>query len=257
MHDDDAPLVSRNRFGWRGTAVGVAVMAFAGGFVSAAVAASEAGPPTSPASPAVVERIELAGPVLAPPAEILVRTESVEEAVEPNAIERENARLPEGERRAASVGKPGRLLATYSVTLINGVEVGRVPITRVVIAEPVDGIVEVGTLVVPERPAVAEGSNRAIGQDLAAAYGWTGAQWRCLDVLWERESNWRHLAANPSSGAYGIPQALPGSKMASFGADWKTNPATQIAWGLNYIDDRYGSPCEAWGAFSDRSPHWY
>lgn len=78
------------------------------------------------------------------------------------------------------------------------------------------------------------------------AYGWTAAQWPCLNSLWERESGWNPRANNPSSGAYGIPQALPGTKMATAGADWRTNHRTQIAWGLGYIHDRYGSPCGAW-----------
>jgi hypothetical protein len=87
----------------------------------------------------------------------------------------------------------------------------------------------------------------AIGRQLAAARGWTGSQFQCLYSLWNRESGWRVDAYNPSSGATGIPQALPGSKMASAGADWRTNPATQIRWGLGYISGRYGTPCAAWG----------
>lgn len=82
-------------------------------------------------------------------------------------------------------------------------------------------------------------------------------QWGCLDRLWNAESGWRWSAANPSSGAYGIPQSLPGSKMAAAGEDWLVNPRTQIAWGLDYISSRYGTPCQAWGAFQARSPHWY
>jgi hypothetical protein len=70
-----------------------------------------------------------------------------------------------------------------------------------------------------------------------------------------RESGWRVDANNASSSAYGIPQALPGSKMSSAGADWATNPATQIRWGLGYIEDRYGSPCGAWG--HSQSYGWY
>lgn len=89
------------------------------------------------------------------------------------------------------------------------------------------------------------GSTRAIGQLMAAKQGWAGAQWQCLDALWTRESNWRTTARNSSSGAYGIPQALPGEKMAQAGADWPTNPVTQIAWGLGYIANRYGTPCAA------------
>ena len=88
-------------------------------------------------------------------------------------------------------------------------------------------------------------SNRDAGQQMAAAQGWGGEQWPCLDTLWSIESGWRTDAQNPGSGAYGIPQALPASKMASAGADWATNPKTQIAWGLNYIAAAYGSPCAA------------
>ena len=103
--------------------------------------------------------------------------------------------------------------------------------------------------------AVKGGTNRVMGKLMAAKRGWTGSQWSALNKLWERESNWNHHAKNPSSGAYGIPQSLPGSKMASVGSDWRTNPKTQIAWGLNYIAGRYGSPLSAW-AHSQRTG-WY
>jgi hypothetical protein len=96
---------------------------------------------------------------------------------------------------------------------------------------------------------------RAIGKIMAAERGWTGSQWTCLNSLWIRESNWRWNADNPTSSAYGIPQALPGSKMASAGSDWATNPVTQIEWGLDYIADRYGSPCNAWA--HSESVGWY
>jgi hypothetical protein len=88
---------------------------------------------------------------------------------------------------------------------------------------------------------------RVIARALLSAFGWEDDQFSCLDSLWTRESNWNVHADNPSSSAYGIPQALPGSKMSSAGADWATNPVTQIKWGLGYIQDRYGSPCSAWG----------
>ena len=88
---------------------------------------------------------------------------------------------------------------------------------------------------------------RDIARALLAEYGWSADQFGCLDSLWTRESNWNVSADNPSSSAYGIPQALPGSKMSSAGSDWATNPVTQIRWGLGYIADRYGSPCSAWG----------
>ncbi len=77
-------------------------------------------------------------------------------------------------------------------------------------------------------------------------YNWNSVQFGCLNALWSRESSWRTAAANGSSGAYGIPQALPGYKMSSHGTDWRTNPETQIKWGASYIAGRYGNPCAAW-----------
>jgi hypothetical protein len=82
-----------------------------------------------------------------------------------------------------------------------------------------------------------------------------GGQFQCFSQIVERESGWNYQASNPSSGAYGLMQALPGSKMASAGADWRTNPATQIKWGLNYMNDRYGSPCGAWDFW--QANNWY
>ncbi|NBR64464.1 MAG: lytic transglycosylase domain-containing protein [Micrococcales bacterium] len=80
---------------------------------------------------------------------------------------------------------------------------------------------------------------------LVMSNNWGRDQYSCLVALWDRESNWRFNAYNSGSGAYGIPQALPGAKMAEMGADWQTNPETQIRWGVNYIKHRYGAPCGA------------
>jgi hypothetical protein len=100
------------------------------------------------------------------------------------------------------------------------------------------------------------GDARGIARQIAASkYGWGDGQFACLNSLWAKESGWSTTASNPSSGAYGIPQALPGSKMAAYGSDWRTNPATQIKWGLSYIDGRYGSPCSAWSTAQSRG--WY
>lgn len=99
------------------------------------------------------------------------------------------------------------------------------------------------------------GTAMAIALNMVTARGWSTAQYDCLVALWNKESRWNVYAHNRSSGAYGIPQALPGSKMASAGADWATNPATQITWGLGYIAARYGDPCGAW-AHSQRVG-WY
>ncbi|MFC6343308.1 lytic transglycosylase domain-containing protein, partial [Nocardioides hankookensis] len=93
---------------------------------------------------------------------------------------------------------------------------------------------------------LSDGDPRDIARALMGQFGFGADQFGCLDSLWTRESNWNVSADNPSSSAYGIPQALPGSKMASAGPDWEHNAATQITWGLGYIQDRYGSPCGAW-----------
>ncbi|MGW1828826.1 aggregation-promoting factor C-terminal-like domain-containing protein [Streptomyces tubercidicus] len=96
-------------------------------------------------------------------------------------------------------------------------------------------------------------------RQMLGEFGWGDRQWAPLKALWERESGWRWNAENPSTGAYGIPQSLPGSKMRSAGSDWRTNATTQIKWGLDYIKKRpdYGSPAAAWSKWQARSPHWY
>jgi hypothetical protein len=99
---------------------------------------------------------------------------------------------------------------------------------------------------------------QAAARVLMADHGWTSdAQYNCLVNLWTGESDWRWWAENSSSGAYGIPQSLPASKMAMFGSDYRTNPITQIKWGLWYIEMSYGNPCNAWSTWQARSPHWY
>jgi hypothetical protein len=109
--------------------------------------------------------------------------------------------------------------------------------------------------VAPPAAAPNPGSAQAIAHDMVLARGWGEGEFSCLVSLWNKESGWNVYAQNPSSGAYGIPQALPGNKMASAGGDWSTNPATQISWGLGYISGRYGTPCGAWG--HSQSVGWY
>jgi hypothetical protein len=106
-------------------------------------------------------------------------------------------------------------------------------------------------------PSVTEpsGSPEQIAQQMLGKFGWSASQFSCLQPLWEHESGWSVTAENPSSGAYGIAQALPASQMASAGSDWQTNAATQIKWGLTYIQGRYGSPCGAWA--HEESVGWY
>lgn len=100
-----------------------------------------------------------------------------------------------------------------------------------------------------------EGTPREVARNLLPDHGWSDGQFGCLDKLWTRESRWKWNADNPTSSAYGIPQALPGRRMAEYGSDWRTNPITQIKWGLDYIQDAYGSPCDAWA--HSEAKGWY
>jgi len=111
-----------------------------------------------------------------------------------------------------------------------------------------------GTDVLVNMPPPNPGTAQSIGFNMLASFGFSSSQWGCLDNLWNQESGWRYNAEN-ASGAYGIPQALPGSKMASAGADWLTDPTTQIKWGLGYIKSLYATPCGAWG--HEEADGWY
>jgi hypothetical protein len=108
-----------------------------------------------------------------------------------------------------------------------------------------------------QQPAASapSGSPQQIAEQMLSQFGWSSSQFSCLQPLWAQESGWNIYASNPSSGAYGIPQALPGSKMASAGPDWQGNAATQIRWGLTYIQGTYGSPCAAWS--HEQADGWY
>jgi hypothetical protein len=108
-----------------------------------------------------------------------------------------------------------------------------------------------------QQPAASapSGSPQQIAEQMLSQFGWSSSQFSCLQPLWALESGWNIYASNPSSGAYGIPQALPGSKMASAGPDWQSDAATQIRWGLTYIQGTYGSPCAAWS--HDEADGWY
>ncbi|MFY9890883.1 MAG: lytic transglycosylase domain-containing protein [Streptosporangiaceae bacterium] len=111
-----------------------------------------------------------------------------------------------------------------------------------------------GSGLVPSGPAPDPSSAQGIAYGLLSSYGFSTDQWGCLDDLWQQESGWNYEAEN-ASGAYGIPQALPGSKMASAGPDWETDPTTQIKWGLGYIKGDYGTPCGAWD--HEEADGWY
>jgi hypothetical protein len=104
-------------------------------------------------------------------------------------------------------------------------------------------------------PVTPSGSAQQIALGMLGSFGWSSSQFSCLVSLWNQESGWNVTAGNPTSGAYGIPQALPGSKMASAGPDWQTDATTQIRWGLGYIQADYGSPCGAWA--HEEADGWY
>lgn len=176
----------------------------------------------------------------------------------PFAVEEiEDPKLVVGQRLVKQTGRVGQAVTTYDVTLVDGVEASRVVVAQQITVEARNEIVHLGTMELPD-PALVQvdpGTARALGQSMALEKGWGDDQYACLESLWTKESKWNVSAANASSGAYGIPQALPGSKMASAGADWRTNAATQITWGLGYIEGRYGTPCGAWA--HSKSTGWY
>lgn len=109
-----------------------------------------------------------------------------------------------------------------------------------------------------ERVAIvanAQADPKSVARLMLADYGWSASQFSCLSSLWGKESGWSYTATNAGSGAYGIPQSLPASKMATVAADYRTNPVTQITWGLRYIKGSYGSPCSAWA--HSQAANWY
>jgi len=183
--------------------------------------------------------------------------ETVTEALPFDVQEVEDATQFTGTTKVRTAGRAGVRTSTYQVEVVGGVVISRTLLTSVVTTPPVTQVVAKGTRALPNPSAVAvePGTAQAMGKEMAAARGWGDDQFACLLVLWNHESGWRVNAGNPVTGAYGIPQSLPGSKMATVGADWQTNPATQITWGLNYIAGRYGTPC---GAYAQWLGHnWY
>ena len=173
-------------------------------------------------------------------------------------VRQDDPSLPKGTEVLSVTGREGAKVVTFVAYEVNGIEIGRMVLAESITVAPVNQVIRVGTadvLNVPSGPPVEPGTARAIGLEMVLARGWDEGQFACLDALWTRESGWRVDAHNKSSGAYGIPQALPGSKMATVAADWQTNPRTQIEWGLGYIAGRYGTPCDAWAFFQARN--WY
>ncbi|MDR1355282.1 MAG: G5 domain-containing protein [Propionibacteriaceae bacterium] len=187
----------------------------------------------------VVQRVEL-------------RTETKTDAIAFGINRRYTSALAPGETRILTAGTPGVNTSTWQVTYVDDVETSRELLSEVMSQEPILEQLEVGVGSVGN---ITPNSAQDIANTLVAQQGWDNTEFQCLVLLWQRESNWRVNAENQWSGAYGIPQALPGDKMAQFGDDWRTNPETQIKWGLNYIARRYSTPCGAWEFFQNNS--WY
>ena len=164
-----------------------------------------------------------------------------------------------GDLAAAATG-PSVAPSVSPLSRVELAERARGPVSRsdrrdAVDRDKAEALAQPGGQAVTGTESLSDEDPRTIAQALLAEYGYSADQFGCLDSLWTSESGWRVDADNPSSSAYGIPQALPGSKMSSEGADWATNPVTQIRWGLGYISDRYGSPCSAWSFKLGRG--WY
>jgi uncharacterized protein YabE (DUF348 family) len=159
-----------------------------------------------------------------------------------------------GTSSVTTTGRDGISRITYQLVYLDGKLAGQVPAWTTVVRQVVNQQTSVGTKTAPVGSTVPSGDAQQIAAGMVAARGWGSDQFSCLVSLWNKESGWRTDASN-SSGAYGIPQALPGSKMSSAGSDWQTNPATQISWGLGYIAGVYGTPCSAWA--HSQSYNWY
>jgi hypothetical protein len=167
--------------------------------------------------------------------QLKVNEAAARQAAQRQAIARERARNEARARASAARAAAARAAAARK---------RRAPATPAAAAQPAAA-----------QPAAASGSPQQIAEGMLGSYGWSSSQFSCLQPLWNAESGWNASASNPSSGAYGIPQALPGSKMASAGPDWQSSAATQIRWGLGYIRSVYGSPCAAWS--HEQAYGWY
>ncbi|QPK94289.1 G5 domain-containing protein [Actinomyces sp. zg-332] len=187
--------------------------------------------------------------------------------------------LEAGEQKKAQEGKDGEKEVSSYFEKVDGKVVHQGKVTEDVKSEPVEEVIKLGVkgidasklpddpkklldlvrtggVNVPNVNTNYSGEDpRALALPLVVGRGWSDSEYRCLIALWEKESHWNPNAYNASSGATGIPQALPGNKMASAGPDWRTNPVTQIRWGLGYISGRYGTPCKAWG--HSQAVGWY
>jgi hypothetical protein len=187
-----------------------------------------------------------------------------------NVVQQPDPSQPAGQTSIATPGVPGQQQITDRVTYVDGVKTKSQQVGQKTVTPPVTQVVNVGTkqpspvqaaaaplaanAPLPAGTGASPAQAQAIAQQLVSQRGWDSSQFQCLVQLWGHESGWRINAAN-ASGAYGIPQALPGSKMGSAGSDWANNATTQITWGLGYIAGRYGTPCGAWSDWQAQG--WY
>jgi uncharacterized protein YabE (DUF348 family) len=225
------------------------------------------------AGPTVIQAVSDAGIVLAPNDQLsppgsspvtdneVIRIRrvdyrtSVQQVEVPFAtVQRQDPNSYVGSNSLVTAGQNGISRITYQLVYLDGKLAGRVAVWTTVVRPVVNRQTSVGTKSAPIGSTVPAGAAQQIAAGMVAARGWGGDQFSCLVSLWSKESGWRTDAAN-SSGAYGIPQALPGSKMASAGPDWQTSAATQISWGLGYIAGVYGTPCSAWA--HSQAYNWY
>jgi uncharacterized protein YabE (DUF348 family) len=186
---------------------------------------------------------------------VVTRTEALQFRI----TKQRDSSLYVGTTKIITPGKKGSARVTWSLVYIDGKVVGKTRLRLVVLAKPKTQVEKVGTKAriasAPDAPTPSPGTAKAIARQLLTDRGWGDAQYNCLVSLWDNESGWRVHAENSSTGAYGIPQALPGSKMSTAGPDWENNATTQITWGLGYISDRYDTPCGAWSYW--QSAGWY
>ncbi len=200
---------------------------------------------------------------------VVMRTQTVTAKVPFKVESKKDASAYQGTTVVLKPGKPGSRRVTYQLIYLDGKLVGKRVVWVINGASPRTQVQKVGTKTRPKTSSgstgggsgssggdpTPSGTAQAIAKQLVTAHGWGSGQFGCLVNLWNKESHWNTHAGNPSSGAYGIPQALPGSKMASAGPNWHDDATTQIKWGLGYISSRYGTPCAAWA--HSQASNWY
>ena len=143
--------------------------------------------------------------------------------------------------KAASIVEPETVAALFGEDDLTATASGAIFSTQMALVSAVSRQVELARTPL--------GAKKVAKSILMDEYGFAEKEYKCLNQLWTKESNWNYKARNKNSGAHGIPQALPATKMNVVSTDWRTNPVTQIRWGLRYIDIRYDTPCNAWSKF--------